>query len=114
MPYNIVPQNIRAVFNYKFGTTFSGLVEKYKASWETLDVNLSVIYTAIPFSCAIILICLNVAFIDEGLPDTSGESQMKDRLDGFQAKGHGEQLDIWLTCDLGPYVSQNLCVGGLH
>lgn len=42
------------------------------------------------------------------------ESQMKDRLDGFQAKGHGEQLDIWLTCDLGPYVSQNLCVGGLH
>lgn len=30
MPYNIIPQNIRAVFNYKVRTTFTRIVEKHK------------------------------------------------------------------------------------
>lgn len=49
------------------------------------------------------------------LPDTQVvDYQMKDRLDGYQTKGHGEQLDVWLTCDPGPHVSQNFMLGWIR
>lgn len=54
MPYNIIPQNIRAVFNYKVRTTFTWIMEKHKGSRENLGDSLSVIYIILPFSCAII------------------------------------------------------------
>ncbi|KAM7399035.1 hypothetical protein PAMP_018329 [Pampus punctatissimus] len=31
--------------------------------------------------------------------------QMKDRIDGHWAEGHRGQLDVWLTSDLGPHIS---------
>lgn len=42
-PHNIIPQNIRAVFNYKVRAALTRIMENTKYSREKFDANLSVI-----------------------------------------------------------------------
>lgn len=94
MPYNILPLNIRAVFNYKFRTTFTWIMEKAQKTpgrrWCQFICDL---YCPSRSSCAIfhLLATQTQLLMEAEEPHTHkprlARYQMKDRIDVRRAKG---------------------------
>lgn len=67
MPYNIVPQNIKAAFNYKVRTTFTWILEKHKRlQGEVRCQFICDLYYPSLFLRHNSLVCLKFTVIDEG------------------------------------------------
>ncbi len=67
MPYNVVPQNIRAVFNYKVRTTLTWIMEKHKRlQGEVRCQFICDLYYPSFFLHHNSVVCLKVTVIDEG------------------------------------------------
>lgn len=120
IPYNIVPQNIRAVFNYEVWTTFTWIIEAHKRLQGEVRCQFICDLYYPSFSCAITH--LSALVIDEGrgtsyasltqvaggwLPDERGNGWLSGQR-SQRAAGH--LADLWLRTS---HVSQNSLMIGL-
>ena len=103
MPCNIIPQNIRAVFNYKVGTTFTWMVEKHKRLEG--DVRCQFICDLHYPSCHNsrqrhrLLMKAEEPHTPPWHKWRVAGQEMKDGIDGRRAEGHGRAAgrlaDLW-------------------